>query len=116
VPTALPENVFQLPPDDPKRVAEEKTFKEKADKEKADEDKRIADARKHVEDLSDRFANWYYVTPGESFRSIRLDRAALIGPKAPKTETPGVPGTPGGLPSGHPSIPGVPSLPPALNP
>ena len=45
------------------------------------QEKRIADARKRVQELTDRFADWYYVTPGESFRSIVLDRAALTRPK-----------------------------------
>jgi hypothetical protein len=99
----IPDDPFQKAPDDPKRVAEEKAAKEKADREKADRDKRIADAEKKVRTLSDRFADWYYVTPGDSFRSIALDRAALIRPKTEKPE----PGAPGGLPSGFPG--GLPS-------
>ena len=39
-----------------------------------DHDKKIADGKKRVEELTDRFADWYYVTPGDSFRSIELDR------------------------------------------
>jgi hypothetical protein len=104
-PLTLPESPFQLAPTDPKRIAEEKAAQEKADKQKAGEERRIADARKHVEELGDRFAPWYYVTPGESFRSIALDRAALVGPKKPKTDTnapssdfPGLPQTGSGFP------------------
>ena len=97
----LPDNPFQLAPDNPKRIAEEKTAKETDDRKKADREKRIADARKRVQDLTDRFADWYYVTPGESFRSIALDRAALIRPKgsAPAAgAAPAMPNLPGGIP------------------
>ena len=97
----IPDDPFQLAPGDPKRIAEEKAAKEADDRKKADRDKRIADARKRVQDLTDRFADWYYVTPGESFRSISLDRAALIRPKgsAPAAGAePAMPNFPGGIP------------------
>ncbi len=45
-------------------------------------------------ELTDRFGAWYYVTPGDSFRSINLDRTTLVKPKKAETPT-----TPGGLPS-----------------
>jgi hypothetical protein len=112
-PTTLPEDVFQRLPGDPKRVAEEKEDKEKAERKKADHEKKLADGKKRVEELSDRFANWYYVTPGTSFRSIALDRAGLVKAKQDKPATgadaPSFPGVPGGsglpnfnLPPGHP--------------
>jgi hypothetical protein len=97
----IPDDPFQKAPDDPKRIAEEKEAKEKEDRKKADAEKRIADARKRVQDLTDRFADWYYVTPGESFRSIVLDRAALTRPKGSEPaagsspSTPNIPGLPG---------------------
>ena len=43
-------------------------------------------AEKKVKELTDRFADWYYVTPGDSFRSIALDRAALV--KASRKKSP----------------------------
>ena len=46
-----------------------------------DYEKKIADGKKKVQELTDRFAAWYYVTPGDSFRSINLDRTALVRPK-----------------------------------
>jgi len=104
-PLVIPDDPFQKAPDDPKRVAEEKAAKEKADREKADRDRQIADAEKKVQALADRFAGWYYVTPGDSFRSIVLDRAALLKPKGEKPEG-GAPGA-GGLPPGFPNIPGL---------
>jgi len=107
-PLTIPENPFQLAPDDPKRVAEEKAEKEKADREKADQEKKIADGKKRVEELSNRFANWYYVTPGDSYRSIALDRAALLRAKSEKPAggSPEMPNFPGasGFPQGMPNF------------
>ena len=81
--------------------------KEKADREKADYEKKIADGKKKVEELADRFGPWYYVTPGESFRSINLDRAAITQPKKPPGEAarrlPDFHGG-GGMPPGFPPI------------
>lgn len=96
-PLVIPDDPFQKAPDDPKRIAEEKDAREKAEREQAIEDKLIAASEKKVKELSDRFADWYYVTPGESFRSIALDRAALSRPKGS-----GQAGPPpaGGLPPG----------------
>ena len=109
----IPDDPFQKPPGDPKRVAEEKAAKEKADRDKADRDRRVAEAETKVKALSDRFADWYYVTPGDSFRAIALDRSALL---RPKTEAP-APGTAPsipGLPAGLQGLPG--GLPPGLHP
>ncbi len=71
----IPDDPFWKAPDDPKRIAEEKAFKEKTDREQAERDKRLAEAEKKVQTLADRFAGWYYVTPGDSFR---LDRARQV--------------------------------------
>jgi hypothetical protein len=80
-PLVIPSQPFAPNPNDPKYQAEQKEAKEKADREKADYEKKITDGKKRVQELTDRFAAWYYVTPGESFRSINLDRAALVKPK-----------------------------------
>jgi hypothetical protein len=100
-PLTIPDDPFQKDPDDPKRIAEEKEAKEKADRDKADHDRKIADGQKRVQELNDRFADWYYVTPGDSFRSIVLDRAALVRPKAAKPDAgaaaPAMPGLPPGF-------------------
>jgi len=79
----IPDKAFAPDPNDPKHQAEEKEAKEKADREKADYEKKLADGKKKVAELVDRFGPWYYVTPGDSFRSINLDRAALTQPKKP---------------------------------
>jgi hypothetical protein len=95
----LPADVLAPDPKDPKTIAAEKEAKEKADRDKADHEKKIADGKKRVGELTDRFASWYYVTPGASFRSINLDRAALVRPKqaaSPPGGASGFPGFPGG--------------------
>ena len=61
--------------------------------------------RKQVQELSDRFSPWYYVTPGDSYRSIVVDRANLVRDQGSKTAIP-APGGPGGMP-GMPNIPGL---------
>jgi hypothetical protein len=99
----IPDDPFQKAPDDPKRIAEEKAAKEKEDREKADREKQLADAEKRVKELSDRFADWYYVTPGESFRSIALSRADLLRPKSENK--------PADTPGSFPGFPGAPAHP-----
>jgi hypothetical protein len=88
-PVAIPDQAFAPDPNDPKYLAEQKEAKEKAEREKADYEKKIADGKKKVQELADRFGAWYYVTPGDSFNSIRLDKAAITQPKKP----PGAPGS-----------------------
>ncbi|GAC1469961.1 MAG: hypothetical protein NVSMB9_14450 [Isosphaeraceae bacterium] len=105
---SIPDDPFQKGKDDPKRIADEKQAKEKADREKADRDRKVSEGEKKVKALSDRFADWYYVTPGDSFRAIALDRATLIGPKQEKPmkdaggPLDGLPSGFDGLPPGHP--------------
>jgi hypothetical protein len=99
----IPDDPFQKPPGDPKRVEEEKAAQKKVDEEKSKRAKQLADAEEKVKKLSDRFADWYYVTPGDSFRSIALDRGALFKVKSDKPE--GMPpqgGMPPGFPGGFP--------------
>ncbi len=102
VPTAtLPDNVFAPDPKDPKYLADQKAKEDKIAKDQADYEKKIADGKKKVDDFIARFGPWYYVTPGQSFGSINLDRVSLVEPKKP----PGAEGAPGGqdgLPSGMP--------------
>ncbi|WP_237170653.1 DUF4340 domain-containing protein [Paludisphaera borealis] len=95
----LPADVLAPDPKDPKTIAAEEVAKKKAEMEKAEYEKKIADGKKRAKELTDRFASWYYVTPGASFRSINLDRAALVRPKqvpAPPGGAAGFPGFPGG--------------------
>lgn len=107
-PLTIPANAFAPDPNDPKYIADQKEAKEKAERDQKDYEKKIADGKKRVQDLTDRFAAWYYLTPGDSFRSINLDRAALVKPKKAETSTPGGPGA-----GSTPSFPGLSgSLPP----
>ena len=76
-PSVIPDDPFAPNPNDPKYLAEQKAAEEKAKRDKADYEKKIADGQKQVKELTDRFGPWYYVTPGESFRQINLER---LGP------------------------------------
>ena len=107
-PLEIPANPFAPDPKDPKVVAEEKAAKERAERDQKDYEKKIEDGKKRVQELSNRFAAWYYLTPGDSFRSINLDRAALVRPKKAESATP--PGGPSAFPGGPPSFPNT--LPP----
>ncbi|MEO6808408.1 MAG: DUF4340 domain-containing protein [Isosphaeraceae bacterium] len=110
----LPSDPFQRTPEE--RVAKEKEEKEQAEKARISHDQKVTEGKKKAEELTNRFADWYYVVPGDAFRSIELDRAALTRTKG---ETPAAPpagfgpggglppgfpggGFPGGLPPGHP--------------
>jgi hypothetical protein len=97
---SLPTNVFAPDPADPKYIAEQKEAEEKEKREKADYEKKVADGEKKVKELSDRFGPWYYVTTGDSFRAINLERAQLVQPKKAPGATP--PGGPGGALDGFP--------------
>ncbi|MDG3005751.1 DUF4340 domain-containing protein [Paludisphaera mucosa] len=99
----LPDQVIAPDP------AQAKADAEKAEREKADYEKKLADGKKRAQELTDRFAAWYYVTPGASFRSINLDRAALVVDPKPKPEGPA-----GGLPPGFPGGAGGRGLPPGF--
>ncbi len=107
-PATLPDNVIAPDPKDPKFIADQKAAEDKKAREKSDYEKKLADGQKKVEQLAGRFTPWYYVTPGDSFRSINLDRVALVEPKKPPgAEGPeggpaGFPG--GGLPKGFPPL------------
>ena len=104
-PVKLPDDVFAPDSKDPKVIAEQKAAEEKKTREKGDYEKKLADGQKKVDDFVKRFGPWYYVTPGDSFRSINLDRLALVEPKKPpgaEGGDPGAGGFPGGLPKGFP--------------
>ncbi len=92
----IPSNAFAPDPNDPKYLAEQKEAEEKAKQEKTDYDKKLADGEKKVKELVDRFGPWYYVTTGDSFRAINLDRVRLVQPKKAA-------GTPGDIPADFPA-------------
>ena len=76
---------------------------ERAAKAQAERDKQVADGQKRAKELSDRFAAWYYVTPGESYKNIVADRGTLVRDKGSKPATP--------PPGGRPQIPGLGNIP-----
>ena len=101
----IPDDPFQPTPTIPSGSPRRRPPRRRPRSEKADHEKKIADGKKQVKELTDRFAAWYYVTPGDSFRSIALDRAALVrdkseasppAPPACRADVPG--GVPGRLP------------------
>ncbi len=69
---------------------------------------KIAAARKRVQELNARFADWYYLIDDSSFKQLMLKRDVLIGPKTAGGDS----GIPGG--AGGPGF-GLPQLPPNLN-
>ena len=113
-PAALPEKVFQPEPGSAEAKEMEKSAKERADREQAERDRKVADGKKRARELSDRFLAWYYVVPGDNFRDIVLNRAALLRKIGEKPAAPAAPSFPGmggpggfggaipGLPAGHP--------------
>ncbi|HEV3167001.1 MAG TPA: DUF4340 domain-containing protein [Isosphaeraceae bacterium] len=95
------EDPFQKDPNDPKVVAEQKAAKEEADRAQEEHDRKVKEGKDRAKELTDRFAAWYYVVPGDSFRSLMLDRTSLVRKKQ-ENPPPGAPGAPpggfGGLP------------------
>ena len=111
----FPDDPFVYAEGEKPLVPEGPAAKAKAEKLAAERDKQVADGKKRAKDLSDRFATWYYVTPGDSYRTIVQDRDKLVrdkGTGTPKPPTGGRPGGfPGGLPPGFPGGLGQPSGP-----
>ena len=99
-PATLPDKVFARMPDDPALAAQIKADRQ-ADKLREDEHKRkVEEARKKAQELTERFAGWYYLVPGDAFRDVMLNRASLI-----KKKDAAAPASPGGL-QGFPGLPG----------
>jgi hypothetical protein len=111
-PLIVPAKPFARDANDPALVADVKADKEKAEKDNQDYERRLEEGKKRARELTDRFAAWYYVVPGDSFRNVALDRAKLIRPISAKPPT--TPSTPGGfpgLPGGESAFPGIPGAP-----
>ncbi len=97
-PESLPQDVFA-------RTSEEiKAQAEREDRELTAYNTKMEAGKKRAADLSARFAPWYYLVPGDAYRTLVLDRKSLIHPKPPAGANPGVPANPfgngGGLPPG----------------
>lgn len=71
---------------------------------------KIEKGKEKAEELNRRFADWYYVIPGESYGKLRLSRDDLIkekGEEGAKAKAGGAPKMPGGMgmmPKGMPGI------------
>ena len=64
---------------------------------------KVEAGKKRAAELSERFAPWYYVVPGDAYRSLVLDRQALVHDKPAPGSAPPQGGNPfggGGLPPG----------------
>ena len=58
---------------------------EKDNKRKQEEyDEKVAAGKKHVKELNDRFADWYYVISDDVYRKIHLTRADFVKKKEAK--------------------------------
>ena len=58
---------------------------EKENKRKQEEyDEKVAAGKKHVKELNDRFADWYYVISDDVYRKIHLTRADFVKKKEAK--------------------------------
>jgi hypothetical protein len=72
--------------DDPPEVAKYKKDKEEWDRKKTEREKKIADGKKRAQELTDRFADWYYVISAETFKKLRKDLKDLVKPKEVKKD------------------------------
>jgi len=60
---------------------------EKEKKRKQEEyDEKIEKGKKHVKELNDRFADWYYIIPDDVYRKIHLGRKDIVKKKEAKKE------------------------------
>ena len=69
-------------PDDAKVLEEKRKEVEKENKRKQEEyDQKIADGKKRVAELNERFADWYYVISDDVYRKIHLGHDAIVKKK-----------------------------------
>ena len=109
----LPADPFQMPdsgivtPGFESDVATEKRERDEKERKQAEElEKKREEGRKRVQELSERYASWYYVVPAGSFGAIAVDDDTLI---RSADAAPSAPGAPSGLPNfGLPGLPGLP--------
>lgn len=99
-PGELPDDAFARTPAE--REAEDKAAQDKAKQEQADYDKKVEDGKNRAKELTNRFAAWYYVVPGDAFRKIALEPSRLLQPVGASATTPT---------SAPPAFPSLPSTP-----
>ena len=94
--------------------ADEIKREEEDTKRKQDEyQKKVEAGKKKAKELTERFADWYYVVPGDAFRDIVVDRAGLTRDETapPEGAGAGAGGMPPGFPAGMRLPPGM-TMPP----
>lgn len=109
----IPASPFARDKDDPAIKALVKAEADREAAKKAEYDKKITAGQARAKELTDRFAAWYYLVPGDAFHNVVLDRAALVHQKPDPSAAPPGGGLPpgvnfpggGGLPPGFPSLP-----------
>ncbi|HEX6986439.1 MAG TPA: DUF4340 domain-containing protein, partial [Planctomycetaceae bacterium] len=89
-PPAEPQPPSEGASEDDRKNAEEAAEKAKADYEAAKKayDQKVAKTKERVEELNDRFGDWYYVISTENFQDLRLSRDALVQPKSAASPPP----------------------------
>jgi hypothetical protein len=103
----LPDDVFARTPSEHEALA--KAAKAEAERAESEYQAKLEAGREHAKEMTDRFAGWYYVVPGDAYRKIVLDLSGLTREKSAAPSPPsGFPGQPPGLPN----IPGFPGGPP----
>jgi hypothetical protein len=101
------ENPIALPTD-PKALEAAREQVEKENKRKREEyDEKVKAGKKRVEELNERFADWFYVISDDTYRKIHLGKDVLITkkPAEKKDEKAGQPGD---------ALPGAPGVPPMM--
>ena len=102
-PGEFPANVFET------TTAERQAQATRAKFEADAYQRRLKDGQAKAEALAKRFSPWYYLVPGDAYRTLILDRASLVHVKPPPGARPpgGNPFGAGNLPPGFPP-PGMP--------
>lgn len=105
-PGELPDDVFAR--EKFEREAMNQRAEQEAKAKQANYDRKLEEGRKRAKELRERFAGWYYIVPGDSFRKVVLDPSVLTRVKSAQPPN-GMPGQfPGGFPGGRPNLPGFP--------
>jgi len=74
----------------PEALAAQRAEIEKENKRRQEEyDAKVVVGKKHTKELSDRFAQWYYVIPGQTYAKIHLDRKEIVKKKEPPKDAAG---------------------------
>ncbi len=78
------------PKKDAATLAAERKQVETENKRRQDEyDSKVAAGKKHAKELTERFAQWYYVIPGDTYAKIHIDRKDIVKKKEPPKDAAG---------------------------